>query len=260
MPVKSKQDMLLWKGTRRAAFMAETLNVFGVFEDHNQAELALHALKRAGLRDDQLGFAVRERKSLQTDVRERAAVVAGGVIAGLLAGAETLFLPLIGPSDLTSILQSALPVEERVEQVIEGRRDEEEASATEQPTSERPATGEAEDEAERRAIVVEADAAAGSLVGGFLGAAAALLIPGIGPVVAGGILLTPLVSAAVGALVGDVIGGLVAMGLPENAAKQYAREFEAGRTLVSVKADGPQQARQALDILLRLGARDVQVH
>jgi hypothetical protein len=259
MPVKSKQDMLLWKGTRRAAFMAETLNVFGVFEDHKQAELALHELKRAGLRDDQLGFAVRERRSLQTDARERAAVVAGGVIAGLLAGAETLFLPLIGPSDLTSVLQSVLPVEERVEQVIEGRRDEEEASATEQPTSERPAR-EAEDEAERRAIVVEADAAAGSLVGGFLGAAAALLIPGIGPVVAGGILLTPLVSAAVGALVGDVIGGLVAMGLPENAAQQYAREFEAGRTLVSVKADGPQQAQQALDILLRLGARDVQVH
>jgi hypothetical protein len=248
--------MLLWKGTRRAAFMAETLNVFGVFEDHKQAELALHELKRAGLRDDQLGFAVREHRSLQTDARERAAVVAGGVIAGLLAGAETLFLPLIGPSDLTSVLQSVLPVEERVEQVIEGRRDEEEASATEQPTSERPATG----EAERRAIVVEADAAAGSLVGGFLGAAAALLIPGIGPVVAGGILLTPLVSAAVGALVGDVIGGLVAMGLPENAAQQYAREFEAGRTLVSVKADGPQQAQQALDILLRLGARDVQVH
>ena len=129
--------------------MAETLNVFGVFEDHNQAELALHELKRAGLRDDQLGFAVRQRRSSQTDARERAAVVAGGVIAGLLAGTEILFLPLIGPSDLNSVLLSALPVEERVEQVIEGRRDEEEASATEQPTSERPATGEAEDEDSR---------------------------------------------------------------------------------------------------------------
>jgi hypothetical protein len=255
-----KQETPPWKRKRRATFMAETVTVFGVFEDHKKAEQALLELKRAGFRDEQLGFAVRQRRSSQTETRERLAVAAGGVIAGLLAAAETLFLPLIGPLDLTSVLQSTLPVEERVERAIEGRLGEEEASRTEQPTSQQPAAGEAESEQERRAIVVEADAAAGSLVGGFLGAVAALLIPGIGPVAAGGILLTPLVSAAVGALAGDVIGGLVGMGLSEEAAQLYAHEFEAGRTLVSVKADDPQQAREAQDILLRLGARDVQAH
>src|SRR2546423_14576858 len=111
MPIKSKQDIPLRKGTRGAAFMAETLNVFGVFEDHNQAELALHELKRAGLRDDQLGFAVRERRSSKTDARERAVVFAGGVIVGHLSWAEPCYIPRIGPQILTTVLLSDHHVE-----------------------------------------------------------------------------------------------------------------------------------------------------
>lgn len=248
--------------------MTETVTVFGIFEDTKKAEEALYELKRAGFRDDQLGFAVRRQRSRQTEARERVGVLAGDVIAGLLAAAETLFLPIIGPADIPSVLESNLLLAERVEEVIEGPRAKEEASTAAQTTGEPHAAKEAaaevdqaadaEQEPERKEIVVEADAAAGSVVGSFLGAVAALLIPGIGPVVAGGILLTPLVSAAVGALVGDVIGGLVALGLPADAAQRYAREFEAGRTIVSVRADDPQQSQKAQDILLRLGARDIQ--
>src|SRR5689334_19311366 len=58
-------------------------------------------------------------------------------------------------------------------------------------------------------------AVSGGILGGILGAAAALLIPGIGPVVAGGILATTLTGAAVGAAAGGLLGGLTKMGVPE---------------------------------------------
>lgn len=245
--------------------MTETVTVFGIFEDTKKAEEALYELKGAGFRGDQVGFAARRLRSTQTEARERVGVLAGDLIAGLLAATETLFLPLIGPADLPSVLESNLLVAERVEEVIEGSRAKEEASPAAQTPGEPHTAEEAAAEVDRAAdaeqepkeSVVEADAAAGSLVGSFVGAVAALLIPGIGPVVAGGILLTPLVSAAVGAVVGDVIGGLVAVGLPADAAQRYAREFEAGRTIVSVRADDPHQSQKAQDILLRLGARDI---
>ena len=97
-------------------------------------------------------------------------------------------------------------------------------------------------------------AVSGGILGGILGAAAALLIPGIGPVVAGGILATTLTGAAVGAAAGGLLGGLTKMGVPEEEARYYQGEFEQGRTIVTVRADGRQQ--EAIDILRRHGAYD----
>jgi hypothetical protein len=48
------------------------------------------------------------------------------------------------------------------------------------------------------------------------------------------------------------------MGVPEQVAHRYAREFEAGRTIVTVKTASRQQ--EALDLLRRKGALEVQVH
>lgn len=78
-------------------------------------------------------------------------------------------------------------------------------------------------------------AATGAVAGGLLGAAAAVLIPGIGPIVAGGILATALTGAAAGAAVGGIGGALVAMGLPDEEAHYYEEEFKRGRTLMTVK-------------------------
>lgn len=100
-----------------------------------------------------------------------------------------------------------------------------------------------------------AGAVAGAVVGGVLGAAVALLIPGIGPVVAGGILATALGGGAVGALAGGIIGALVGMGIPEEEARYYEGEFKLGRTLVTVRADG--RYDEARGILRRDGAYDV---
>jgi len=76
----------------------------------------------------------------------------------------------------------------------------------------------------------------GGVIGGILGALAAGLIPGIGPVIAGGILTGVLGGAAAGAAAGGLIGALGGMGVPEEEAHHYNREFEAGRTIVTVRA------------------------
>lgn len=95
----------------------------------------------------------------------------------------------------------------------------------------------------------------GGVVGGILGAAASLLIPGFGPAIAGGILAATLGGAAIGAAAGGIIGALTGLGVPEEEARYYQGEFEAGRTIVTVKAGNRYQ--EALDILRNNGAYDV---
>ncbi len=101
---------------------------------------------------------------------------------------------------------------------------------------------------------VATGAVSGGVIGGVLGAGAALLIPGFGPVLAGGILASALGGAAIGAAAGGILGALTDVGVPENEARYYQSEFEAGRTIVTVRADGRQE--KALEILRRYGAYD----
>jgi uncharacterized protein (TIGR02271 family) len=97
-----------------------------------------------------------------------------------------------------------------------------------------------------------AGAAAGALIG--LGILAGV-IPGIGPAIAGGTLAVILANAAGGAAVAGVIGALIGLGIPEEEARYYENEFQAGRTIVTVKADG--RADEASAILHRFGAYDM---
>jgi len=106
---------------------------------------------------------------------------------------------------------------------------------TDIPTGERAAVG----------------AASGGVVGGLVGAAASLLIPGFGPAIAGGILAATLGGIAIGAAAGGVIGALTHIGVPEDEARYYQGEFEAGRILVTVEAPGRQE--EAMDTLARNG-------
>jgi hypothetical protein len=101
-------------------------------------------------------------------------------------------------------------------------------------------------------------AGVGLVAGGILGAVAALLIPGVGPAIAGGLLsATVLASAAVGAGLGALAGALIGLGIPEEEARYYQSEFEQGRAVVTVRADGPGRQQQARDVLDRYGAYDV---
>ena len=102
-------------------------------------------------------------------------------------------------------------------------------------------------------------AIARALTGLGLGAFAGLgvlagVIPVVGPAIAAGTLGVIVSNAAEAGIVG-VAGALIGAGVPEHEAKYYDKEFEAGRTIVTVTADG--QADKATAILRRHGAYDV---
>ncbi len=98
----------------------------------------------------------------------------------------------------------------------------------------------------------ESGAVTGALAGLGLGALAGLgvlsgIIPVIGPAIAGGTLGIILSNAAAGAAVAGLAGALIGLGVPEEEAKYYHDELEAGRTIVTVQADG--RADEAMAIM-----------
>lgn len=82
-------------------------------------------------------------------------------------------------------------------------------------------------------------AAGGALggLGGVIMGLGALAIPGIGPVVAAGPIAAGLTGLATGVMVGGIVGALIGMGIPEDEAKLYNEQFEAGKILIMVAED-----------------------
>ena len=120
-----------------------------------------------------------------------------------------------------------------------------------------------QDIAEETGTHAGSGAATGALAGGVLGGLGgwlvgigALAIPGVGPFIAAGAFATALGGAAIGAGVGAIAGALVGMGVPEEHAKYYEGEAKAGKTLVTVRADGRYDDAQR--ILRDHGAYDVE--
>jgi hypothetical protein len=102
---------------------------------------------------------------------------------------------------------------------------------------------------------IASSAAEGGIAGGLLGAAIALLIPGFGVAIAGGILVATLSGAALGAATGGVIEALRSLDIPEDEARHYQKELEAGHVVITVQAQSGYA--DALQILRRNGAHDV---
>lgn len=105
---------------------------------------------------------------------------------------------------------------------------------------------------------VTAAATAGAIAGGAGGALwgigiAAGLLPGIGPVIAGGTLAAIMASAATGAATAGLAGALIGFGLPNEEAEHYQQQFNAGRTIVTVRALG-ERYEKAQDILNLAGS------
>ncbi len=103
-------------------------------------------------------------------------------------------------------------------------------------------------------------AVAGVLTGLGLGALAGIgvlagVIPVIGPAIAGGTLGVILSNAAAGAGIAGLVGALVGAGVPEEEAKYYQDEFEAGRTIVTIHADG--RGDEAAAVMRRFGGYDI---
>jgi uncharacterized membrane protein len=78
-------------------------------------------------------------------------------------------------------------------------------------------------------------ATVGAVWGGLVGLVA-LLIPGIGPFIAGGALFAALTGAATGAVVGGIAGALIDSGVSEEEARSYETMVHSGKTLIAVKA------------------------
>lgn len=95
--------------------------------------------------------------------------------------------------------------------------------------------------------------------GGLLAGLGALAIPGVGPVVAGGWLVSTAMGAVAGAAVGGATGGLVGAlaeaGVPEHEAHVYAEGVRRGGTLVTARVDERRAA--AAEAILHRGRVDI---
>jgi hypothetical protein len=99
-------------------------------------------------------------------------------------------------------------------------------------------------ELDREEIAEHSMVAEGSVVGAFAGAGlgslwgvamAAGLMPVIGPIVAGGLLASVVVTACTGAALGSLAGALVGLGVPEDEAVRYEQKVHEGHVVITVK-------------------------
>lgn len=104
---------------------------------------------------------------------------------------------------------------------------------------------------------VVAGAGLGAAFGGLVGLLAglgALVIPGIGPIVAAGPLASTLAGATVGAATGGLVGALSEIGVPEEEARHYAEAVRRGGTVIAVRAVDEHMVDRARVIMDRHGA------
>ncbi|WNN87925.1 DUF1269 domain-containing protein [Gloeocapsopsis dulcis] len=62
-----------------------------------------------------------------------------------------------------------------------------------------------------------------------------MLIPGVGPFLAGGTIATTLAGAGIGAAAGGIVGALTGLGIPEEDAKAYSDRVSHGDYLVFIE-------------------------
>ena len=100
----------------------------------------------------------------------------------------------------------------------------------------------------------------GGVIGGTLGLLAGigmLAIPGLGPFIAAGPIMSALAGLGVGGAVGGLIGALVGMGIPEYEAKRYEGRIKEGGVLLSVHCDTAGEITRAKELLKETGAQDI---
>jgi hypothetical protein len=107
-------------------------------------------------------------------------------------------------------------------------------------------------------------ATAGVASGGVLGATFGLLagigvlaIPGIGPLIVAGPIISALAGMGAGGALGGIIGALVGIGIPEFDAKRYEGRIQEGHVLLSVHCDCTSRISRASNLLRHTGAQDI---
>ena len=107
---------------------------------------------------------------------------------------------------------------------------------------------------------VAAGAGSGAVLGGTLGLLAgigALAIPGIGPLIAAGPILSTLAGIGVGGAIGGFTGALIGVGIPEYEARRYEGRLQKGGMLLSVHCDTSEEVDLAKEIMDRSGGEDI---
>jgi uncharacterized protein (TIGR02271 family) len=109
-------------------------------------------------------------------------------------------------------------------------------------------------------------AAAGALGGGLLGGiaglvlgAGALMIPGIGPIVAAGPIAAALTGTALGAAAGGIVGALTEAGIPEDEVEHYQSGVERGGVLLTANVPDGRES-EARSLLSAAGPHDLKHH
>jgi hypothetical protein len=94
---------------------------------------------------------------------------------------------------------------------------------------------------------------------GWLAGLGTLAIPGVGPFVAAGPIMSALSGAAIGGATGGLVGALVGMGIPEYEAKRYEGKIKDGNILISVHTGDSQERSKVKEIFERANAEDIAV-
>jgi hypothetical protein len=141
---------------------------------------------------------------------------------------------------------------DRISFLVPGMTDAEVQGAT--PTTE------TEGEGMGKAVGAVVGGASGAALGSFGGAAASLLIPGIGPVAAIGLAAMALFGvggALAGAAVGSSVENDVFDGLPRDDLFVYEEALRGGRSVLIALVDGDEEREMAREVLERAGAESV---
>ncbi|MEW6623112.1 MAG: hypothetical protein AB1420_08300 [Bacillota bacterium] len=92
-------------------------------------------------------------------------------------------------------------------------------------------------------------------LGGLAIGAGALVVPGLGPLIAAG----PIAGLLSGAATGGVAGGLVDWGIPEQEGRRYEEKIKQNKIMVAIRSS-EDTIDEAENILKNHGAQEVKVH
>jgi hypothetical protein len=105
-----------------------------------------------------------------------------------------------------------------------------------------------------------AGASTGGVLGGILGwltGIGALALPGFGPLLAAGPLMTAIVGAAAGTAVGGLAGALIGLGIPENDVQRFVGRVQEGCAFIAVRVEEPEMSSRARSVFVSCNATDV---
>ena len=109
-------------------------------------------------------------------------------------------------------------------------------------------------------IATQENAVHGAELGLVAGSLIALLVPGLGPVLAMGPLLAAFNGAVAGGIIGGMIGGTAAfkpLGLPDDLAERLHSRASTGDILIGIHSEDPARLEKAFGIFTSEGAEHI---